>query len=717
MMLTSIMFTSKFFRLLPVFFIILISSFTFACTDGFGYTNGDARFICYNSQWYVWADQPSQEWPWATSAQLCQNYSNYSAVKSGYSYGGVYPERNNVWSEGSSQGFYCGENQYCNASQQCVSCSGGSDSCTGQTESDKKVFAFYFTWYDCEEAGDSSCAILCEDKSVLEVTPIFGKNSFLKWDNPAVHKANFARMKRAGIDVFVFGGWPSADYDFGAPATMNQALHELEAEGIPYPKTAYFEDLFNPSYPIRGDSIDLLNSSERASFINQIVNRNVTIFNLIDDKYEFRKDNKKILWLYTGLHGHANKNCLLLTELKQEFASRGHPVFLVAPLTYGVCNAVDAYHNWGQGNLSKAKSLWDMGQIDYIYQMDWVADNPVSPKIDICEVAPGFERPNRKYCCETYSQDCGDVDALPYFPRNNADSFTMSWDYCLQNNEGWIAIETWNEYFESTAIAPVLNEPGQSVGSIADPYLYVKINAEKAAQFKGSSLSWVECEIDEECFINGVQKRCINNSCQVPVNDAGCGTVFLPTIMNEGETYKAFVDVVNIGSSEWDSTLSANEYALGSQDPQDNQLWDVGRVYKVCTSDNSGSCLAGSSPLLDLKPDNYIHMSAHPETRNWFRFVFEVTAPAAGTHSFKWRMLQELREWFGETCGLDNVLVRFSSSCPDVKPDSTIDIFDMRKMINEMNSATPNLIYDISGDGQVTVADLQLVSNSFGNNC
>ena len=80
-------------------------------------------------------------------------------------------------------------------------------------------------------------------------------------------------------------------------------------------------------------------------------------------------------------------------------------------------------------------------------------------------------------------------------------------------------------------------------------------------------------------------------------------------------------------------------------------------------------------------------------------------------------MLQELKEWFGSICSLDNVLVRFSSSCPDVKDDGTIDIFDMRKMINEINSATPNLIYDISGDGLVNVNDLQSISNRFGQSC
>jgi len=66
-----------------------------------------------------------------------------------------------------------------------------------------------------------------------------------------------------------------------------------------------------------------------------------------------------------------------------------------------------------------------------------------------------------------------------------------------------VVVQTWNVYLDSSNIAP----------SLQDGYLYNNINVEKANQFKGTNKKWIDCEIDEECYIQGVQKRCINSTC------------------------------------------------------------------------------------------------------------------------------------------------------------------------------------------------------------
>lgn len=101
-------------------------------------------------------------------------------------------------------------------------------------------------------------------------------------------------------------------------------------------------------------------------------------------------------------------------------------------------------------------------------------------------------------------------------------------------------------------------------------------------------------------------------------NDARFATQSVPTSMVPGQTYLGSVTMQNTGTSTWTS-----EYRLGSQNPQDNSLWGMGRVY--------------------LEPGEAIKPGQSKG------FQFNVTAPAfPGIYAFQWRMVREGVEWFGE---------------------------------------------------------------------
>jgi alkylated DNA repair dioxygenase AlkB len=102
------------------------------------------------------------------------------------------------------------------------------------------------------------------------------------------------------------------------------------------------------------------------------------------------------------------------------------------------------------------------------------------------------------------------------------------------------------------------------------------------------------------------------------INDAAFVSQIVPPSMAAGQPYLVSVTMQNVGTTTW---TAASQYRLGSQNPQDNTTWGLGRI---------------ELPR-DVPP-------GRTET-----FTFAVTAPAAiGTYDFQWRMVQELVEWFGQ---------------------------------------------------------------------
>lgn len=114
----------------------------------------------------------------------------------------------------------------------------------------------------------------------------------------------------------------------------------------------------------------------------------------------------------------------------------------------------------------------------------------------------------------------------------------------------------------------------------------------------------------------------------------------VPAKMAQDETYRVSVTMRNTGSAVW---TEESEIKLGSQNPQDNGIWNIGRVH-----------------LAD---------DARVEPEETTTFVFAVKAPAeTGTYNFQWQMLRENVRWFGERSS--NVSIEVVDSLP-APPQST----------------------------------------------
>lgn len=103
-----------------------------------------------------------------------------------------------------------------------------------------------------------------------------------------------------------------------------------------------------------------------------------------------------------------------------------------------------------------------------------------------------------------------------------------------------------------------------------------------------------------------------------PFNNATFVSQTVPSVMTAGQSYNVSVTLRNTGRSFW---TAARDYRLGSQNPQDNLTWRIGRVF--------------------------LPHSAGPNQT--VTFSFNVTAPAhPGRYNFQWRVLRESYEWFGD---------------------------------------------------------------------
>jgi len=112
-------------------------------------------------------------------------------------------------------------------------------------------------------------------------------------------------------------------------------------------------------------------------------------------------------------------------------------------------------------------------------------------------------------------------------------------------------------------------------------------------------------------------------NCPAPlVNNASCLGVSAPGSVTVGQNFSASVAMQNTGTNPWNA--DATPHGLGSENPQNNLVWGLGRVGLPSQPINPGQSTT---------------------------FNFTATAPnTAGTRSFNWRMVEDLVEWFGQTC-------------------------------------------------------------------
>ena len=117
-------------------------------------------------------------------------------------------------------------------------------------------------------------------------------------------------------------------------------------------------------------------------------------------------------------------------------------------------------------------------------------------------------------------------------------------------------------------------------------------------------------------YTSNVQINVTNN----PVNGAIFISQNVPTTVAPGQTFTVNITMRNGGTTTW---TAADNYKLGSQNPEDNYTWGTNRIYL----DNSVSVAPGDE----------------------YTFTFDCTAPnSEGVYDFQWRMVQDGVEWFGD---------------------------------------------------------------------
>ncbi len=104
------------------------------------------------------------------------------------------------------------------------------------------------------------------------------------------------------------------------------------------------------------------------------------------------------------------------------------------------------------------------------------------------------------------------------------------------------------------------------------------------------------------------------------LNNAQFISQTVPKDLVAGQRYNVSITMKNTGDTTW---TESDKYRLGSQNPQDNLIWGIGRI----------NLFAGES-------------IAPMQTKT---FNFDIKAPAmTGDYNFQWRMLQEGVQWFGQ---------------------------------------------------------------------
>ncbi len=178
----------------------------------------------------------------------------------------------------------------------------------------------------------------------------------------------------------------------------------------------------------------------------------------------------------------------------------------------------------------------------------------------------------------------------------------------------------------------------------------------------------------------------------VPTNDASTCTAISvnggnPVIV--GRNYPATVSMRNDGDTNW-IWDQPNPYRLGSQDPQDNNVWSLSRVDLPSSPKAPGTTAT---------------------------FNFNVWAPTtAGTYSFNWRMVKEGIHWFGSKCFYNVAVSPAPTPTPTPIPFTyTLTNGGDRSIIQ--GSSTTNTITATLGSGTTQLVNLSVSGCPSGVTC
>ena len=317
---------------------------------------------------------------------------------------------------------------------------------SGVDEQDWQVGTFYFFWYNTKNGmhivdSDGTDACTTHYYKWIPGTTSYAQPPILAWDEPAWVEEQLEDMLAAGIDFLmpVYWGVPGTkDWNTEGVTTLAQVLLDRESKGKPSPRVGLFYDTSTL------DKVDLSSQSGKEKFYGTIRD----FYSMVPPRFWNRRDGKVLAWLYHSAFP-SKKDDAAFTYARNQFAADfgGTPLSFVADQGWKDAGcSVDRVYSWG-GALADGPKLFDY-----------------------CEVGPGFDNTAVPWGSASLTQ-----------PRNGGAFYSSGWQKAVAHPCRVTAVETWNEWHESTDIAHSFEYGTQ----------YIQLTASWAIKFrfKGSYLN------------------------------------------------------------------------------------------------------------------------------------------------------------------------------------------------------------------------------------
>ena len=313
-------------------------------------------------------------------------------------------------------------------------------------EQDWQVGTFYFFWYNTKNGmhildPDGTDACTTHYYKWIPGTLSYSTPPVFAWDEPAWVEEQIEDMLTAGIDFLmpVYWGVPGAkDWNIEGVTTLAQVLLDREAKGKPSPKVGLFYDTSTL------EGVDLSSQAGKEKFYGTIRD----FYSMVPPRFWNRRDGKVFAWLYHSAFP-SKKDDAAFTYSRSQFAADfgGTQLWFVADQGWKDAGcSVDRVYSWG-GALAEGPKL-----------------------LDYCEVGPGFDNTAVPWGSASLTQ-----------PRNGGAFYASGWQKAVGHPCRVTAVETWNEWHESTDIAHSFEYGTQ----------YIQLTASWATKFrfKGSYIN------------------------------------------------------------------------------------------------------------------------------------------------------------------------------------------------------------------------------------
>jgi hypothetical protein len=299
------------------------------------------------------------------------------------------------------------------------------------------VVTYYFYWYDApggyhitqggadmltDHPDDSRPVPLGRGGAKRRPPATYSQDPAFSYRNPAWQAREFLRMAGAGIDVALpvyWGGDPrrpvEAAWSNLGLEVLDEALTALEARGASLPRIGLFYDTNTLGATGGSPAVDLTTSQGQDQFYNTIRD----FYSRVPPHRWARLDGGAIVWLFDSKRPRRIDPRIFDIARRRFAADFG-----------GASLAFVGDPGWKRAGARTDRTTrwWGLNTDPSALQAD----------TDVVTVAPGF------YYWPTGRK----VD------RRGGRTYRAAWEAALRTNKSIVAIETWNEYFEATEIAP-----------------------------------------------------------------------------------------------------------------------------------------------------------------------------------------------------------------------------------------------------------------------